>query len=161
MIKIMSAVDAAKEMESNPDFWNVISIRDVKYSGFHEHPMEHLMDRSIDGIVLNFDDVWDIKHEMLYGYVMPKIEHVKQAIEFAKGKDPLLIHCWAGCSRSTAMAYVIACTEMEPKEALNIFEDHHCPNPLIVELGAVILDNDEMLEVFIEYEERERINGKG
>jgi predicted protein tyrosine phosphatase len=160
MIKIVSAEDAAKEIRDNPNYWNVISIRDVKHSGMtlKEHPMERLMDRAISGIILDFDDVWDEKHERLYGYVMPKKADIEEGLDFAKDKDPLLIHCWHGVSRSTAMAYVIACSRMPATEAINIFESHHCPNPLVVELGAEILDNKEMLDIFKEYEKRERIN---
>ena len=160
MIKIMSAVEAAKEMKSNPNFWNVISIRDVKHSGFTTNPMEGLMGNAIEGIELHFDDVWDEKHEKLYGFTMPKKEHVQAALEFATDKDSLLVHCWAGCSRSTAMAYVITCMNVEPTEAIKIFTDKHCPNPLVVELGAEILGNPEILTVFEEYEKRERINDK-
>ena len=45
--------------------------------------------------------------------VMPTAEHVRDLLEFLTGwdlQDPLLIHCRAGISRSTAAAYIAACS---------------------------------------------------
>ena len=57
------------------------------------------------------------------GLVAPSLEHVEALIEFAQGwtgAQPLLIHCWAGVSRSTAAAYVIACARTAPGRAFSI-----------------------------------------
>jgi predicted protein tyrosine phosphatase len=46
------------------------------------------------------------------GYLCPEEAHVTQLIEFARDWDasaPLLVHCWAGISRSTAAAFTLAC----------------------------------------------------
>ena len=46
------------------------------------------------------------------GYVIPCDEHVTRLIEFVRGWErakPLVVHCYAGISRSTAGAYVAAC----------------------------------------------------
>ena len=46
------------------------------------------------------------------GYVAPESSHVADLISFAKSWDrtsPLLVHCWAGISRSTAAAYIVLC----------------------------------------------------
>lgn len=46
------------------------------------------------------------------GLVQPGEEHVTQLLEFSSNwpqQTPLLIHCWAGVSRSTAAAFIIAC----------------------------------------------------
>lgn len=48
----------------------------------------------------------------LQGHVAPDVEHVEALLGFARAWDreaPLLIHCWAGVSRSTAAAFVTAC----------------------------------------------------
>ena len=45
------------------------------------------------------------------GLVLPSEEVVRQLLEFGRGWDeaaPMLIHCWAGISRSTASAFVAA-----------------------------------------------------
>jgi predicted protein tyrosine phosphatase len=49
----------------------------------------------------------------LEGCVLPGPEHVAQIIEFARewgGQGPMVIHCWAGISRSTAAALISLCT---------------------------------------------------
>ena len=46
------------------------------------------------------------------GLVVPEATHVRELLRFLAGWDrsrPLLIHCQAGISRSTATAYVAAC----------------------------------------------------
>lgn len=46
------------------------------------------------------------------GLVSPKEDHVASVLEHGRQWDiasPLLIHCWAGVSRSTASAFMIAC----------------------------------------------------
>ena len=46
------------------------------------------------------------------GFTAPASEHVETLIDFLKtrqGDDPLLIHCWAGISRSTASAFTAMC----------------------------------------------------
>jgi predicted protein tyrosine phosphatase len=46
------------------------------------------------------------------GHVAPDAEHVETLVEFVRGWDraaPLVVHCWAGISRSTAAAFVSVC----------------------------------------------------
>ncbi len=55
------------------------------------------------------------------GLVVPHEDHVADLIQFALDWDqkaPLLIHCWAGISRSTAAAFISLC-------ALNPDTDEH------------------------------------
>ena len=59
-------------------------------------------------LILGMDDIAD----PLDGYVVPCDDHVKQLIDFARTWDrakPMVVHCYAGISRSTAGAYVAAC----------------------------------------------------
>ena len=45
-------------------------------------------------------------------YVMPQAEHVAALLDFIgkwDRKAPILIHCYAGISRSTAVAYIASC----------------------------------------------------
>ena len=56
-------------------------------------------------LVLQFHDI----DMTMLGYVEPESEHVQQALAFAREIDgPLLVHCRAGVSRSTAIALAIA-----------------------------------------------------
>lgn len=46
------------------------------------------------------------------GLVPPDDSHVQELIDFVAGwnrQSPMLIHCWAGISRSTAAAYIALC----------------------------------------------------
>jgi predicted protein tyrosine phosphatase len=68
-------------------------------------------------LILGMDDIT----EPMDGYTHPGEEHVERLIEFAQGWDrrtPMVIHCYAGISRSTAGAFVAAC-------ALNPKRDEH------------------------------------
>ncbi len=59
-------------------------------------------------LVLAVDDI----SEPAEGYAVPGEEHVVRLIEFAGAwdrKTPLIVHCFAGISRSTAGAFVAAC----------------------------------------------------
>ena len=74
--------------------------------------------------------------------------HVRELIAFAKGWDrrqPMLIHCWAGISRSTASALTVACMLSEPGREAEIAKllrtqaPHAQPNRRLVALADDIL----------------------
>jgi predicted protein tyrosine phosphatase len=61
------------------------------------------------------------------GYIVPADAHVERLLAFVDGwwrthsaQSPLVVHCWAGISRSTAAAYITACAvnPAEDEEAL-------------------------------------------
>ena len=82
------------------------------------------------------------------GYEHPCEEHVSQLIRFVKGWDrsaPIVIHCFAGISRSTAAAYITACALHPDRDELAIADELRrvsptaTPNSLIVSLADNIL----------------------
>lgn len=82
------------------------------------------------------------------GLIHPCPDHLQTILRFAEGWDgrqPLLIHCWAGVSRSTATALVIACArnpgipEHRIAQAMRRASPTAYPNRLIIALA------DEML----------------
>jgi predicted protein tyrosine phosphatase len=82
------------------------------------------------------------------GTVPPAAHHVLRLIEFGRSWDaaqPLLIHCWAGISRSTAAAFIIACDRAGPgsegalARMLRDRAAHADPNRLIIRLGDDLL----------------------
>ncbi len=98
---------------------------------------------------LQFDDVlWEFSN-----YVMPRREHVEQALEWAGDKNPILCSCHAGMSRSAAMAYVIACSRaLHPRLALEVLTPiKHYPNELIVKYGADLLKNKSILDEYYKW----------
>jgi predicted protein tyrosine phosphatase len=82
--------------------------------------------------------------EPMDGFVAPSDAHVAQVLNFVRGWDrnaPLVIHCWAGVSRSTASAFAAACMlnphrdEMEIARKLRAASPIASPNRLIVSLA--------------------------
>lgn len=93
---------------------------------------------------LAFDDI-DYPIEDL---APPQPEHVEQLIRFVSDWDrasPMLIHCWAGVSRSTASAFITACLhnpdadEGEIARAIRAASDTAKPNRRLVEFADDIL----------------------
>jgi predicted protein tyrosine phosphatase len=57
--------------------------------------------------------------EPLDGHVLPAAEHAEELIRFVRAwgrEKPMVIHCWAGISRSTAAAFIAACA-LGPRRA--------------------------------------------
>jgi predicted protein tyrosine phosphatase len=74
--------------------------------------------------------------EALDGHVLPAEEHVRRLLAFARQwdrKEPLVIHCYAGVSRSTAAAFIIACalspSRSEAEIAGSIRQASHTATP--------------------------------
>ena len=71
----------------------------------------------------------------------PGRAHVDRLLEFSRGWDtgqPMVIHCWAGISRSMASAFTILCDRLGPDREIEIARairaraPHAQPNRLIV-----------------------------
>jgi len=74
----------------------------------------------------------------------PARMHVDRLIAFGRDWDagaPMLVHCWAGISRSTASAYAVLCDKAGPGAERDIAQmlreraPHAQPNKLIVRLA--------------------------
>ena len=92
-------------------------------------------------------DVDDIDAPM-EGYFAPDTESVARLLEFSRTWDasaPMVVHCFAGISRSTASAFAIACDRnpevAEKRIALMLRQaaSHAFPNRRIVALADDIL----------------------
>lgn len=93
---------------------------------------------------LTFNDIAEERD----GLIAPTADHVRQLLAFATAVPPdgvLLVHCYAGVSRSTASAYVVACADRpdlgEEKLAarLRSLSPSATPNPLLVAHGDALL----------------------
>ena len=89
--------------------------------------------------------------EPLPGYVQPGREHIDQLIDFALdwgGRGPIVVHCWAGISRSTAAAYTALCAiNPEASEGLIATRLRQAsptayPNRLMIRLADAALGRD-------------------
>jgi predicted protein tyrosine phosphatase len=75
------------------------------------------------------------------GTAPPARRHIDELLAFSRGWDtsrPLLIHCWAGISRSMASAFTILCDRLGPDREIEIARamrrraPHAQPNRLLV-----------------------------
>jgi predicted protein tyrosine phosphatase len=89
---------------------------------------------------LQMDDIAD----PIDGMIAPSENHVAKLVDFAKRWDraaPLVIHCFAGISRSTAAAFISACAlaperdEEELARRIREASPTASPNPRLVALG--------------------------
>jgi predicted protein tyrosine phosphatase len=96
------------------------------------------------GLRLAFHDIAEPRQ----GFTPPDGAQVARLLDFAAGWDaarPMLVHCWAGVSRSTAAAFVIACqrapgrSERDIAQALRAAAPYATPNPLLVSLADAAL----------------------
>jgi predicted protein tyrosine phosphatase len=91
-------------------------------------------------LILSMDDI----SAPLDGYELPGEVHVARLIEFVGGWDraaPMVVHCYAGISRSTAAAFTAACalnpdrSEEEIARTLRRVSPTASPNTRIVALA--------------------------
>jgi predicted protein tyrosine phosphatase len=89
--------------------------------------------------------------EQLEGFVAPTEIHVGQVLDFVRGWDrqaPLVIHCYAGISRSTASAFAAVCALNPHRDEIAIARQIRSasaiasPNRLIVSLADKALGRD-------------------
>jgi predicted protein tyrosine phosphatase len=75
----------------------------------------------------------------------PSADHAHAILEFGRNipsGSRVLIHCWAGVSRSTAAAFILACLHLSPEEAMSLILNLRpgaMPNRLIVRFSDKIL----------------------
>lgn len=105
----------------------------------HIEPANHL--------VLAVDDIAAPKD----GHIVPAQEHVERLIDFVGLWDraaPMVVHCFAGISRSTAGAFVAACVlnpqrdEMQIAQAIRAASRTAQPNAAIVSIADRLLKRD-------------------
>jgi predicted protein tyrosine phosphatase len=79
----------------------------------------------------------------------PATSHIEELLNFSRaweGKDPILVHCWAGVSRSMAATYAILCDRLGPgseiraAQAIRNRAPHAYPNALMVQHADDLLD---------------------
>jgi predicted protein tyrosine phosphatase len=85
------------------------------------------------------------------GMTPPGEIHVRKLLDFAKSWSrarPLVIHCYAGISRSTAAAYILAAAlvptrdELELAKTLRFLSPSATPNVRLIALADGILERD-------------------
>jgi predicted protein tyrosine phosphatase len=133
MIQIFSRERLFQETRENPNTITAIAIYEV---GCYDK-IERIVPNCKECLPLEFNDTTS---EDRPG--SPTIEHVKQALNWAEGKENIVVACAAGISRSSAIAYLIQCMRTDPSELYSIdLLDHsfHFPNELILKHGTMLL----------------------
>src|SRR5258708_12366832 len=71
--------------------------------------------------------------EHMDGFVAPNDTHIEQVLDFVRGWDrsaPLVVHCYAGISRSTASAFAAVCMLNPHRDEASIARQIRPPPPL-------------------------------
>jgi predicted protein tyrosine phosphatase len=139
---VVCSLRAAHEQVARTGTQNVISILspETEFPNFE----------SVQGdrhLRLSFNDV----AFATAGLAAPENHDMQKLLSFIRNWDqlkPLLIHCWAGVSRSTAAAYIATCM-LQPKRdeaelalALREASPSATPNPLLIALADQALGRD-------------------
>jgi predicted protein tyrosine phosphatase len=138
-LTIASHEEAVLLHDNGHALWNVLSISDkvvLERPRFpHARRVTHLL----------FDDVE--ADSPVDGHYAATPNDVRTAISFAReiGSEPLLIHCYAGISRSTAIAWLIAYDRLKerPDAVRRAFE-------IVRELRPIMRPNRHVLMVGLE-----------
>jgi predicted protein tyrosine phosphatase len=89
--------------------------------------------------------------EQIDGFVAPSDSHIEQVLNFVRGWDrgaPMVVHCYAGISRSTASAFAAACALNPHRDEISIARQIRAaspiasPNRLIVSLADKALGRE-------------------
>lgn len=89
--------------------------------------------------------------EQMDGFVAPNETHIERVLSFVRGWDrraPMVVHCYAGISRSTASAFATVCAlnphrdEMSIARLIREASPIAAPNRLIVSLADKALGRD-------------------
>lgn len=100
-----------------------------------------------DHLFVGVSDITDA----LDGHVLPDETHVRRLLDFVRAWDrarPLVIHCYAGISRSTAAAFIATCAlrpdrdEAEIARELRLASPSATPNRRLVAVADAMLGRD-------------------
>jgi predicted protein tyrosine phosphatase len=97
-----------------------------------------------DHLRLRLDDI----SEPIDGYTVPAAEHIAELLAFVRGWDraaPLVMHCYAGVSRSTAGAFVSVCALNPNRAEADIARDIRSRSPTATPNIRIVALADHML----------------
>ena len=106
-------------------------------------------------LFLAFNDIL----EPMEGMTPPAEEHVTQLLDFVEGwkpEKPIVIHCFAGISRSTAAAFISLCAlnpeadEFDLARVLRLASATAYPNRRLVSLGDTVLSRSGRMVAAVE-----------
>jgi len=129
------------EEQETPKDWLVVSVREYAEKDRELPDIDEWKEMPGEVLPLYMDDIpWS--NRRIEG--APLIQDVGRVIKTCTRQRRILVHCFAGVSRSSALAYIIACAASgSAKAALSVLNaaDHE-PNEIIVHYGARLLGSD-------------------
>jgi predicted protein tyrosine phosphatase len=102
---------------------------------------------AVNHLKVSMDDIT----ESMDGFVAPSDQHIEKVLSFVRSWDrsaPMVVHCYAGISRSTASAFAAACALNPHRDEIAIARQIRAaspiaqPNRLIVSLADKALGRD-------------------
>jgi predicted protein tyrosine phosphatase len=78
---------------------------------------------------VSMDDI----NEPVDGFIAPNDDHIMQVLTFIRSWDrkaPLVVHCYAGISRSTASAFTAACALNPHRDEISIARQIRAASPI-------------------------------
>jgi len=147
-IRIAGYLAASYLLQQEPAKWDALVILDSTISASDFVRRQALRHR-----YLRFDDIQQSEPDR----VVATPESIEKGLDFARGSGRLLVSCRAGQSRSAAMAYLIACRENGVESAVQLINPtRHVPSPLIIRLGATLMEMPDALEAFDTWQSKNR-----
>jgi predicted protein tyrosine phosphatase len=86
--------------------------------------------------------------EHMDGFVAPNDSHIEQVLEFVRGWDrsaPLVVHCYAGISRSTASAFAAVCMLNPHRDEASIARQIRAASPIAAPNRLIVTLADKAL----------------
>lgn len=131
------------------NFTHIISVWDPVWKDRenHEEQFRRKLAQTTQSHFVYFDDI----PTPMENRIEPNFQQIQEILDFAKSIEStssVLIHCWAGISRSTAIAYAILCqvagpdTETECLAYLRKIRPQAVPDSLIVTLAEIALGRE-------------------
>ncbi len=96
--------------------------------------------------------LWLKMHDISFpldGYLTPEAEHIERLIAFVRGWNraaPLVLHCHAGISRSTAAAFVSVCALSPHRDERTVAWALRCASPTALPNLRIVTLADDLLE---------------
>jgi predicted protein tyrosine phosphatase len=87
--------------------------------------------------------------EAIDGFVVPSEVHIEQVLKFVRGWDrsaPLVVHCYAGISRSTASAFAAACALNPHRDEIAIARQIRAASPIAAPNRLIVSLADKALQ---------------
>jgi len=142
-LAVCARADLTRTARFDPDFWNVISMRGPTQASIDRRGFKQIHQ------VICYDVAGGDPSDTEDMLGVPRREHLQAIFRFADSisGEPILVHCQAGISRSTAVALALIVRGMhldghtapeigeQAPQMLLAIRPQAAPNPLILELG--------------------------